>query len=264
MKKAVSLPWKIGSATNALDTTIDPVRLEREHVKKVYDNIATHWSGTRYKAWPKVEKFILNQPKASLIADIGCGNGKNLFACNEIGFSIGTDISYNLLQVAKQKSASFEVAAMDIMELPFRKNIFDSLICIAVLHHISTLERRVLAIEECIRIIKPKGTALFYAWAKEQEQGIEKGVSGHKFQTNDVLVPWHIRHGIVGDSEIENIKERVEHAVNDDAKNALVLKRYCHVYSEKEWTDLFHKIKGIVINKIYWDTGNWAISVTKI
>ena len=49
---------------------------EEEYVRKVYDSIALQWHGTRYKPWPKVAKFIERQPKGSLFADIGCGNGK--------------------------------------------------------------------------------------------------------------------------------------------------------------------------------------------
>ena len=30
-----------------------PPAIEREHVHKIYDTIADHWSNTRYKAWPK-------------------------------------------------------------------------------------------------------------------------------------------------------------------------------------------------------------------
>lgn len=33
-------------------------------------------SHTRYKPWPKVEKFLTDLPPCSLVADAGCGNGK--------------------------------------------------------------------------------------------------------------------------------------------------------------------------------------------
>lgn len=33
-------------------------------------------SHTRYKPWPKVEKFLCELEACSLVADAGCGNGK--------------------------------------------------------------------------------------------------------------------------------------------------------------------------------------------
>ena len=58
--------------------------LETEHVMKVYDTIADQWHGTRYKSWPKVAEFISRQPPGSLFGDLGCGNGKNIPACNQV------------------------------------------------------------------------------------------------------------------------------------------------------------------------------------
>lgn len=34
---------------------------------------------------PKVAEFITSLPNGSLVGDIGCGNGKNIPACNEVG-----------------------------------------------------------------------------------------------------------------------------------------------------------------------------------
>jgi tRNA (uracil-5-)-methyltransferase TRM9 len=53
-----------------------PEEIENEHVHKVYDQIADHFSSTRYKPWPVVEEYLKNQEKNSFGADIGCGNGK--------------------------------------------------------------------------------------------------------------------------------------------------------------------------------------------
>lgn len=50
--------------------------VEREFVHAFYDTVADHFSSTRYKPWPLVERFLLDLPPHALIADIGCGNGK--------------------------------------------------------------------------------------------------------------------------------------------------------------------------------------------
>ena len=45
---------------------------------------------------------------------------------------------------------------------------------------------------EALRVLRPGGQALFYAWAFEQELN---SVSGHIFEEQDVLVPWHVKVG---------------------------------------------------------------------
>lgn len=73
--------------------------IERKHVHELYDAIAEHWSHTRYKPWPKVTEFIKRQPEGSLFCDVGAGNGKNMFAINEVGFGICCDISAPLVEI---------------------------------------------------------------------------------------------------------------------------------------------------------------------
>lgn len=46
-------------------------QLERDHVHSVYDKIAPYFNDSRYKAWPKVQQFLLDLPPGSLVADIG-------------------------------------------------------------------------------------------------------------------------------------------------------------------------------------------------
>lgn len=53
-------------------------RLEAEHVQRVYDEIACHFSTTRYKAWPVVDRFVKGLATGAIGVDVGCGNGKNM------------------------------------------------------------------------------------------------------------------------------------------------------------------------------------------
>ncbi len=55
-----------------------PGEFEKKYVYGVYEKIAPHFSSTRYQPWPKVEIFLNNLEEGSLVADIGCGNGKYL------------------------------------------------------------------------------------------------------------------------------------------------------------------------------------------
>ena len=48
--------------------------VESEHVHAVYSRIASHFSDTRYKPWPKVAEFIQRLQPGSLVADVGIIN----------------------------------------------------------------------------------------------------------------------------------------------------------------------------------------------
>ncbi|XP_077984848.1 tRNA (carboxymethyluridine(34)-5-O)-methyltransferase alkbh8-like [Glandiceps talaboti] len=141
--------------------------LEKQHVHEVYDVIAEHFSGTRHSPWPKVAEFLKQQPDGAILADIGCGNGKYL-GINKQLFEIGCDRSVNLIDICQQRG--FEAFVCDALSVPLRSNSCDVVISIAVIHHLSTQERRLQAIREIVRILRCGGQALVYVWAMEQER----------------------------------------------------------------------------------------------
>ena len=88
-----------------------------------------------------------------------------------------------------------------------------------VLHHISSVDRRVQLVKECMRVARVGGEGLFYAWAYEQHRvgstkstssGKSSGKSGHRFQQQDVFVPFHLR--------VDNINKRVDKAKSEGVK----------------------------------------------
>ncbi|KAL9971627.1 hypothetical protein ACROYT_G017818 [Oculina patagonica] len=140
--------------------------LEKIHVHEVYEKIAPHFSGTRHSPWPKIAEFLRERPAGSLVADVGCGNGKYL-GINDSIFKTGSDRSFNLAAICRERG--FSVIVCDILSLPYRSNAFDVCLCIAVLHHLSTAERRLDGLRELVRITRPGGLVLVYVWALEQE-----------------------------------------------------------------------------------------------
>ncbi|KAL3879966.1 hypothetical protein ACJMK2_032242 [Sinanodonta woodiana] len=141
-------------------------KLENVHVHQVYDNIADHFSGTRHSPWPRISEFLKQLPVGSLVADIGCGNGKYLGVNNQICM-IGSDRSQNLVKICRERN--YLAIISDILSIPLRTESFDVAICIAVIHHLSTKDRRLRALSELLRIVRPKGKVLVYVWAMEQE-----------------------------------------------------------------------------------------------
>lgn len=62
-----------------------------------------------------------------------------------------------------------DVGVADCLNLPLRTSSYDGVLCIAVLHHISSQSRRVSVLEEISRILVVNGRALVTVWAEEQE-----------------------------------------------------------------------------------------------
>lgn len=189
---------------------------EKDHVHAVYDAIAKQWHHTRGRRgvlWPGATQFLQQLPPGSIVADIGCGDGKYFPAIIEAGsYVIGTDISRPLLETSfastcgsnnnaaktaipesRQVSPSCQflcdtpaVVVADCMSIPLRSNSCDAAICIAVLHHLSNKERRIRCIQELARIVKPGSVINIQAWAMDQAED-----SKRRFASEDVYVPFN-------------------------------------------------------------------------
>ncbi|XP_066535566.1 probable tRNA methyltransferase 9B [Hoplias malabaricus] len=155
-------------------------QLEREHVHSVYERIAPFFNDSRYKAWPRVKQFLLDQEPGSIVADVGCGNGKYLHINNSI-FKLGCDVCRPLVDSAWTQG--HEVQLCDGLRLPYRDGCFDAVLSIAVIHHMSTKERRIRALKEMARTLRVGGRIMIYVWAMEQKR--------RKFEKQDIFVPWN-------------------------------------------------------------------------
>ncbi|KAG5898635.1 hypothetical protein JTB14_021009 [Gonioctena quinquepunctata] len=152
------------------------VALEQAYVHDVYEQF---YDNPRSKPWPKVEEFLNELEPASLVCDVGCGNGKYLNVNTSL-FNIGGDKSNSLCEVAREKEN--EVIVLDNLALPFRDESLDAVVSIAVVHHLATTERRICALRELARVLRIGGRIIISVWAMEQ--------SHRKFESQDVLVPW--------------------------------------------------------------------------
>ncbi|KAH3834682.1 hypothetical protein DPMN_108015 [Dreissena polymorpha] len=160
-------PENIDSAQPSVPTDNHSAsQLESQHVHQVYEEIAEHFSGTRHTPWPHIADFLHEQAPGSLLADIGCGNGK-YFGINKSLFELGSDRSFNLAGICKERG--YQIYVGDVLAVPLRAGVFDVCLCIAVIHHMSTQERRQKAVAELLKILRPGGKALIYVWAIEQE-----------------------------------------------------------------------------------------------
>lgn len=251
------------TTTRVVAESADSVAFEAKHVHSIYDSIASHFSSTRYKAWPMVRQFVESLPAGALMGDIGCGNGKNLCLRHDIS-SIGCDYSASLLKIASGQH--LEVFRADGLNTSFRSGVFDAAISIAVIHHFSTPERRRDAIRELLRIIRPDGgRALIYVWAKEQPK-----LKGSMDVHGDVLVPWEMHkkfdadetvHGryyhMFGSGELETLCREVFEEVEPSAGSSTPT---LSCSNDAQPNVVSSALRGSVrIEKSYFDKENWCV-----
>ncbi|OEU16646.1 S-adenosyl-L-methionine-dependent methyltransferase, partial [Fragilariopsis cylindrus CCMP1102] len=233
---------------------------ERDHVHAVYDAIATQWHHTRGKRgvlWPSASLFVKDLPEGSIVADCGCGDGKYFPAVWEAGsYVIGTDISLPLLKTALLNDKSLQkrpaVAVADCMSIPFRNNSCDAAICIAVMHHLSTIDRRIRCIEELARIVKINGKIMIQAWA----MGCH---SRRRFAAPDVFVPFNAQPKYLDKSAAEIYSDAYDNADFDEQKGLVVFQRYCHMYREGELEDIVSQIPSVKLIDGGFETGNYFV-----
>lgn len=242
--------------------------LEISNVKNVYDTIAEDFSRTRWNLWPKVVEFIDALPEKITVADLGCGNGKYLNKLAEKHRQvIATDFSKNLLEVARNKDGHSQVVhnfcTADITYLPFRDELCEAAISIAVIHHLTDYARRRKSVEEILRILKPGGLGLITVWCRDQKdavyadkeenqeepenclaaddtQNADDFLQVHKsrttFKTNDMLVPWKL--------------------------NGKTYHRYYHLFEDGEFEKLCHGLNCRVLQVVI-DNGNYCCYIQK-
>ncbi|KAA8573565.1 hypothetical protein EYC84_005149 [Monilinia fructicola] len=182
-------PASAPSSTPITSPPAAPESYEAENVHEVYEQIASHFSSTRYKAWPIVKTFLQSLPPGSIGLDIGCGNGKYLLVNPDV-FIVGSDRSTNLAKIASAHQPHAAIVA-DTLALPHPEHSFDFAISIAVIHHLSTPARRRAAVSSILSTLLPSGKALIYVWALEQSSS-RRGWDSTNAQ--DVMVPWGDAH----------------------------------------------------------------------
>ncbi|KAK7755901.1 tRNA methyltransferase, has a role in tRNA modification [Diatrype stigma] len=276
---------------------------EQQHVHGVYEEIAPHFSATRHRPWPRVARFLRAQPPGAVGLDVGCGNGKYLGVNPDVAL-LGSDRSAALVGLARGRAwettattahaagekdggvaaGSEAVAVADGLALPFRiggrnrgrtgdgdggrDRGVDFAICIAVLHHLSTRERRIEGVSAILECLRDGGTALVYVWALEQgssRRGWDEGAD------QDRLVPWVMKakakpkpkgapkKGVVAAAGVGD-QEQPAAAAGGGSDGDKTYQRYYHLYKKGELEDDVAAAGGVVLESGYDQDNWWAIA----
>lgn len=219
-----------------------PDSYEATHVHSVYEAIAPHFSATRHKPWPRVAAFLHAQRPGSIGLDVGCGNGKYL-RVNPAVHLLGSDRSPSLVKLAHDGPGEphggddVNVAVADGFDLPYRLAAFDFAMSIAVVHHMSTPERRRTAIAELLACVLPRhGRVLIFVWALEQAASRRGWDTG---SNQDRLVSWEMR-------------------TPKGQPAGVTYQRYYHLYREGELEDDVRAVGGEVVESGY-ERDNWWV-----
>ncbi len=202
------------------------------NVRNTYNNIANHFSDTRFKVWNCTMDFLNSLTPYCSGLEVGCGNGKNMIYRNDINMR-GIDICDKFVGMCKEKK--LDVIQGNMLDLPYENEQFDFVMGIASLHHLDTLEKRIQALNEMFRVCKKNGKIYILVWAFEQDPS-----SKRQFKSKDEMVPW----------------------VSKEDGNTYY--RYYHLYSKDELADEFFKTNNnFEIIKSFNEMGNWGIVVEK-
>ncbi|MFA5086973.1 MAG: methyltransferase domain-containing protein [Candidatus Paceibacterota bacterium] len=162
-----------------------------------YNVVAEKYSQVREKTWKEMDFLFDGVEAGDNVLDLGCGNGRfyNEFISRGAEYW-GIDSSKKLIEIAGKNHPEARFGIGDAFNIPFEAEFFDKVYAIAVLHHIPSVEARLLFLKEAQRVLSPNGYLILSVWdLKEKrkkrkfnfltwfwELGMDKG---------DILLPWY-------------------------------------------------------------------------
>lgn len=217
---------------------------EISDVGSVYNRIAADFSRTRYKVWPCVARFLDRIIINSVVAEIGCGNGKNLaYLQDRISGGqykasiIGIDISSELLKICQGRG--LEVVLGSILDIPLADCQLDYTLSVAVIHHLREKSDRIRALQELARVTRTGGHILITVWARVQteEDGTKSGK--RQFTSNDEMVGFKTK---TGETHY----------------------RYYHLYEDGELVDDLSQVPELQVAELFIQKGNYVAELVRV
>jgi len=220
-------------------------------VGSVYNKIAHDFSRTRYKVWPCVARFLdrittgFSAGEYLQVAEIGCGNGKNLAYLQDRLSVIkqqsvrllGIDISDELLKICQGRG--LEVVLGSILAIPIVDGQLNYTLSVAVIHHLQEKSDRIRALRELARVTRIGGQILITVWARNQTEKDGTKSGKREFATNDEMVAFKTTSGETH-------------------------YRYYHLYDDGELADDLAQVPELQITKLFVERGNYVAELTKL
>tara|TARA_Y100000034_G_C6896361_1_gene413357 strand:+ start:1101 stop:1796 length:696 start_codon:yes stop_codon:yes gene_type:complete len=127
------------------------------------DSIVSKILNKEYKiVMDTVKKIISHRGNKLTALDIGCSGGRYCFSFAKLGMkTTGIDIAKKATDFASKKAKELGIKNLNFqvgeaINLKFKTNTFDIIICIEVLHHLSNKDLKI-SLKEIKRVLKPNG-----------------------------------------------------------------------------------------------------------
>jgi SAM-dependent methyltransferase len=136
---------KGASADYTIITERPGIRASREQLERIYQ---------RYH-------FALRWCTRKNVLEVGCGTGQGLgYLASQASWVVGGDIEAANLPPAVltyKERPGIHVLRLDALALPFKNEVFDTIICFETIYYIPSIEE---FLNESFRLLKPGGTML--------------------------------------------------------------------------------------------------------
>lgn len=173
--------------------------------RALMDRIAVPFAASRSAPWDPVVAFLGPLPVGARVLDLAGGGGRHSLVAAGMGHRpVLVDVSGALVRIARDQAsaAGSPLAAVeaDAERLPLQTGALDAALFIAGVHCIRGRHRRVRALSELCRVLRPGAPALVTVWSAEQDRFREtvgrRRVAAQKDrlpqgeEPGDVRVPW--------------------------------------------------------------------------
>jgi ubiquinone/menaquinone biosynthesis C-methylase UbiE len=140
----------------------------QKKIRDLYDTISEEFDRTRIKPDQFLEMLVNRgfSNESRLILDNGCGNCRNSNIFSQRSTVIAGDISRKMLEQCMKNTRGKNVYHVQhaLTNLPFRSRVFNSIVCIAVIHHLKEEEAE-KALIEMGRVLEDEGWMLVSSWS---------------------------------------------------------------------------------------------------
>ena len=189
--------------------------------RQFYQNLAAHFSATRLRLQPGIQRLLPRLSSAASLLDLGCGNGELARSLQRRGYAgayLGADASPALLEIARRltpANGAIRFALVDLAEQNWHLRLAEfspanfipcEIACaFAVLHHLPGEALRLEILSKIHRLLQAEGLFIHSEWQFLSSPRLQKrlqaweqaGLSAHTVDPGDYLLDWrHGEHGL--------------------------------------------------------------------
>lgn len=175
-----------------------------------YADFARPFADSRSFSDPALTSILPHIPQRARVLDVGCGNGRLALLLDRErpgATYIGIDAAPELIEVARTQAADFENVTsqfhiVDITRpdwsLVIGSLFIDTVVCLAVLHHIPGFDMRLQVLRKVTDVLAPGGVVILSTWQFLDSPRLrrkivgweEAGIVEEALEPGDYLLDW--------------------------------------------------------------------------